>query len=412
MRKKTLERSDRFQPSDIGAADPRQDRKAAEEKIAHSLGFGTSRNRRNQLPRIEIRSAGIWILALVSVAFLLRYAKEVFIPIVLAILIAYALEPVVTALTRSKLPRSLAAATVLIVFLILSGATVHFLGGQAMTMLNQLPESTQRLREVLKASQGPDGDQGAIGKVKAVTNELEKTANELGAPTAPSQTPRVQVEAPLFRASDYLWVGSLAFFVFVAQATVVLFLVYFFLASGDLYKRKLVNIIGSRLSEKRLTVEILHEIDKQIKRFLLVQVVICLAVGLAIGIALWFLGFREPAVWGLACGVLNSIPYFGPILATAGVALVSLVQFTSLTKVAEVVGVVVLLTTLDGYLVKPELTGKAARMNQVAVFVGLLFWTWVWGVVGMILAVPVMVVIKSVCDRVPGLQPVGELLGE
>jgi predicted PurR-regulated permease PerM len=121
---------------------------------------------------------------------------------------------------------------------------------------------------------------------------------------------------------------------------------------------------------------------------------------------------KEPAVWGLFAGVANSIPYFGPLIVTGGLALVAFLQFESILTTAKVAGAAMIITSLEGFLLTPALMGRAARINGVAMFVSLLFWSWLWGVIGMIVAVPIMIVIKVVSDRIAGLQPIGELLGE
>jgi predicted PurR-regulated permease PerM len=357
--------------------------------------------------RNRILNYSLWVLMILSICVILRYAKEVFVPVVLAIFIAYILDPMVGLLARLRVPRSVAAAVVLLGVLGIAAGGLYGMRGQIAAMLDNLPRSAQKLRAMLQESQGASSDgQSALDKVKQAANELERAAGDVSGST------RVQPEEPLFSAREYLWVSSRAFFVFLTQATVVLFLAYFLLASGKLYKRKIVKLVGSRLSEKRVTVEVLDEIETQIKRYVLIQVAICAGVGAAIGLALWYLGLHEPAVWGLLSGVLNSVPYFGPILATVGVVLASFLQFGTLSEVTEVAAVVILLTTLDGYFLKPVLTGRAARINQIALFVALLFWTWIWGIAGMLLAVPIMVVIKTICDRIPELHPVSELLGE
>lgn len=161
-----------------------------------------------------------------------------------------------------------------------------------------------------------------------------------------------------------------------------------------------------------MTLEAINEINSQIERFLLIQVTTSALVGICTTVALWALGLNQPAVWGLAAGLFNSIPYFGAIIVTAGLALVAFLQFGTLTATLQIAGVALLITTLEGFLLTPSLMGRAARINGVAMFVSLLFWSWLWGIVGMIVAVPLMMVIKTICDRVENLQPIGELLGE
>jgi len=222
----------------------------------------------------------------------------------------------------------------------------------------------------------------------------------------------VQVEAPPINVSDYLMWGSLGIVAALGQFVLILFLVYFLLASGDLYRRKLVKIVGPSFTDKKLTVQILQEIDRQIEMFLLVQVFTSTIVAVATWLAFRALGVEQAAVWGVLAGIFNSIPYFGPVLVTGGTSLVAFLQFGNIRMAVLVGGLSLVITSLEGFLLTPWLTSRAARMNAVAIFVGLLFWGWVWNVWGMLLAVPLLMVIKAVCDHVEDFKGVGELLGE
>jgi predicted PurR-regulated permease PerM len=165
-------------------------------------------------------------------------------------------------------------------------------------------------------------------------------------------------------------------------------------------------------ARKKLTVQVLDRIADQIERFLLVQLFTSLVVGLATWAALWAVGLRQPAVWGLAAGVFNSIPYFGPIIVTGALTVVAFLQFGTFTMALSVAAIALAITTLEGWLLTPTLLSRTANMNQVAVFIGLIFWSWIWGVWGMLLAVPMLMVVKAVCDHIEDLQPVGQFLGE
>ena len=206
--------------------------------------------------------------------------------------------------------------------------------------------------------------------------------------------------------------GSVGIVAAAGQLLLILFLVYFLLASGDLYRRKLVKIVGPSLSDKKLTVQILEEIDRQIEMFLLVQAFTSTLVALATWLAFRALGVEQAAMWGVLAGVFNSIPYFGPVIVTGGTSLVAFVQFGNLRMALIVGGVSLLITSLEGFLLTPWLTSRGARMNAVAIFVGLLFWGWVWNVWGMLLAVPMLMVMKAVCDHVEDFKGVGELLSD
>ena len=189
----------------------------------------------------------------------------------------------------------------------------------------------------------------------------------------------------------------------------ILFLVYFLLASGDMYRRKLVKIIGTTLSEKKVTLQILEEIDRQIEMFLIGEVFTSVVVGVATWLAFRALGVEQAAVWGLLAGIFNSIPYFGPVIVTGATSAVAFLQFGNLRMAIVVGAVALLITSLDGFLLTPWLTSRATRMNAVAIFVGLLFWGWVWNVWGML---AVLMVMKAVCDHVEDFKGIGELLGD
>jgi len=150
----------------------------------------------------------------------------------------------------------------------------------------------------------------------------------------------------------------------------------------------------------------------QIGRFLLIQIATSTLIGVAMGVSLWLLGVNQAAMWGVTAGILNSIPFFGTIIVTAGLALVAFLQFGTLEMIALVAGVTLIVTSIDGFLLTPLLTGRFSKMNNLAVFTSLLFWGWLWGAPGILLAVPIMMVIKSICDHIEGLQPIGHLLGE
>ena len=222
----------------------------------------------------------------------------------------------------------------------------------------------------------------------------------------------LQVQDPPFKVSDYLWSGSMTAASFVNQMVMILFLTYFMLVADDLYKRKIVEFAGPSLSEKKVTVKILDDIANQIQRFLAIQVLTSLLVGAATGLALWALGLHQAAFWGFIAGLFNSIPYYGPLIVASALSAVAFVQFGSASMVGWVAGVSLVITTLEGNFLTPTLMGRAADMNRVAMFAGLLFWTWMWGIWGLLLAVPIMMALKAVCDHVEDLQPIGKFLGE
>ena len=357
---------------------------------------------------INVRGVALSIIAAAATIFVLRWAAEIFIPIVLSVLISYALEPIVGGLSRLRVPRVLASAVVVLALTGAFGYGVYALSDDAAAIVASLPTAATKLRQALR-----HGQSQAISDVQRAAQELQRTADETaGANPAPKGVQRVQIEQPAIDVKQYLSWGSASLVAFAGQAVLVAFFVFFLLASGDLFKRKLVKIAGPSLEKKKITVQILNEIDSQIERFLFVRVVTSVAVGVATWIAFRWVGLEQAGVWGIAAGVFNSIPYFGPVIVAAGTAVVAFLQFGTLGMAAYVSGISIVITSLEGWLLTPWLTSRAARTNEVAIFVGLIFWSFVWGIWGTLLAVPMLVAVKACCDRIEDLNPIGELLGE
>jgi len=351
-------------------------------------------------------------LTLIGVVLFLRYAGAVFVPIVLAVLLSYALEPLVARIVRWHVPRPLAAIFVIMATLTGFGFGAYALRPNFFAIVESAPETTRRLRTIIQRFDGA-GNSDTLDRIKEAASEIEKTAEVTAGPTpAKAGVTRVQVEPPRFRISDYLLPGSRGVAALAGEVTVVLFLIYFLLASGDLYKRKLVRLIGENFTQKRITVEALLEVDRQIERFLAVQIWMSIFVGVATGLALGLFGVEHAVIWGTAAGILNFIPYFGAVIAAAGIGIIAVVQFGTFTAGVEVAGIVLLIRVIEGGLLTPIMMGKVAGINGVALFVSLLFWGWLWGLIGTLVAVPIMMIVKTVCERIDGLQGVSELLSE
>lgn len=362
----------------------------------------------------DIRTLTLTVLAAIGLVLMLQYTQSILIPIVLGILMAYALEPFVTWLARVRVPRSIGAALVLILLVGVIGGAAYSLTDEVMQIVAQVPEAAQRLQQRVRVHK--KNGNGAVQQVQKAATSLEQTAQEASQQTQPVKPPpgitKVQIVEPAFKADDYLYWGGMGLMVALGQFAIILFLVYFFLVTGDLYKRKIVKIAGPHLWQKKLTVQILDDINLQIASFMRVQILTSVIVAVATMAALWYLGLNQWVVWGLAAGIFNSIPYLGPVLVSAGLGIVAFMQFDNVPRTIVVCAVAFAITSLEGFLLMPALMGRAARMNPVAIFVGLLFWSWIWGVWGAILAVPMLMMVKAVCDHIEELQPVGELLGE
>jgi predicted PurR-regulated permease PerM len=358
----------------------------------------------------DVGTIALVVIAIVGTVLLLHYARILLIPIVVGILLSYVLGPAVTSMARHHIPRFAGAAIVLSLLVGGVGLAGYTMSDDALAIVESVPDAAKRLAERVRSHRRqPDG---ALQKVEEAATQLEEAAQHAAPVKGVSGVPKVQIVEPPFNAREYLWSGGAGLAWFLGQTAMVLFLVYFLLVTGDLYKRKLVKIAGPTLTKRRITVQIMDEINLQISSFLRVQVVTSVIVAAATGVALWWFGVQNYVVWGLLAGIFNSIPYLGPVLVTGGLGVVTFMQFDDLLRTAYVCATALAITSLEGWLITPALMSRAARMNPVAIFVGLLFWSWVWGVWGTILAVPILMTIKAVCDRVEDLQPVAELLGE
>jgi predicted PurR-regulated permease PerM len=363
---------------------------------------------------VGVTGITLTVLTALVVVFMLQYMQAVLIPVVIGILVAYGLDPFVSALARVRIPRSIGAGIVVVTVVAGLGIGVYALSGQALQIVAQIPQAAQRIQERVK-SRGRHGA-SAIDQVQKAATELQKTAQvatETGGGTDKNAAvAKVQVVEPAFDANSYLYAGGVNLIGGAGQGAVILFLVYFFLVTGNLYKKKIVKIAGPALWQKKLTVEILDEINTQIENFIRVQLFTSALVAAVTIAALWYFGVRQYIIWGLLAGIFNSIPYLGPLIVTAGLGVVAFMQFDDVPRTVMVCSVAFIITSLEGFLLTPALMSRAARMNPVAIFVGLLFWSWVWGIWGAVLAVPMLMMIKAVCDHIEDLQPVGELLGE
>jgi predicted PurR-regulated permease PerM len=362
-------------------------------------------------PPLNVRNKAMVVLAVLGSVFMLHWARDVFVPLMLAILASYALMPIVNRLERLRLPRAAGAALLLAAILGGLGSTAYALSDEAGQFLDFLPEAAQKIRQVARAQRNSPAT--PLDKVQQAATQLEQAAAEGAANTSAAQrgVTRVQIERPRFDIKGYLWDLTPGLMASAAQLVVVVFITYFLLLAGSDFRRKMVRLAGPTLTEKRVTVQAMDEISSQIQRYLLLQVLISLFVGLATWLAYWALGVQHAAVWGVVACVLNFVPYIGSLLVTAGSALVGFVQFGSVDMALLVGGVSLLLHTITGNLIAPWLTGRTNRMNPVAVFVGVLAFGWLWGIWGLLLGVPILLIVKTVCDHVEGLKPVGELLG-
>ena len=352
------------------------------------------------------------VLALIALIAALYFARAFFVPLLIGILASYSLRPVVDWLQRLRIPRPLGAALVLAV---LAGGTswiAYSLADEAAGMIEKLPEAARKLRQELssKRSAAPT----PLQNVQEAASELQRAATDAAQPKGKSPAARA---APTMMPDPSSWLRDRALaqtallLSVAAQTPIVLLLAYFLLASGNHFRRKLVQLVGPSLSRKKDALHILEEIDTQVQLFLFVT----LASNALIAVVTWSafaaMGVEQAGVWGVIAGVLHFVPYLGPVLVAIAAGVAGFLQFGTLLHALAVAGVAMLIAGVIGLVFMAWLQSRFARVNAAVLFIALLFFGWLWGIAGLLLGAPMIAIAKVICDRVDSLKPFGELLG-
>lgn len=366
--------------------------------------------------RRPFNAGGLALTTLATIAFVftLQWAHSFFIPLIFGILVAYTLSPVVTWLERG-MPR-IAGVTIVMLGLLASTAVVAIsVYNEVQTIVDELPLATYKLASAIRRTN--DGKLGPLERLHSITDALKTAASSatdtgIGAKDAKAAAAQAPAKPPAFNLNDWLWAGALGVMAFIGQSTMILFLVFFSLLSGDTFKRKLVKLTGPSLSNKKITVHILDDINTSIQKYMFMLLIMNASLALITWIALHWFGLNNAGAWAVAAGLLHVIPYFGPLVAAVAMGFAAFLQFESFSMMFLVMGAFLIISTIVGMVITTWMTGRIAKMNETAVFIALLFGGWLWGIWGMLLCVPIIVVIKVVSERVEGMQPIAELLGE
>jgi predicted PurR-regulated permease PerM len=284
----------------------------------------------------------------------------------------------------------------------------YSLRGQVQTIIEQLPEAARTFSTALaRLRTNPAGN---IQKMQSAAAEVQKAAG--GTPVPKQSATLVVVDQPGFKLGNFLLAGSMGALGFLGQAIMVLFLTFFLLLGGDTFKRKMVRLTGPSLSKKKITVQILDDINDSIQKYLFMLLLTNALVAVLAWIAFRWIGLENAGAWAVASGLLHVIPYLGPGVTAAATGMAAYMQFESFSMAFLVFGASLAIATLVGTFVTTWMTGRIARMNAAAVFISLLFWGWLWGIWGMLLSIPIVVIFKVVSEHLEQLQPVAEVLGE
>jgi len=343
----------------------------------------------------DVRTAAVVGIFLLLAFGALYQARGFFLPVAIAVMLSLLLAPVVAGLHRLGLPESLGSLLVLFAFFVIVVVGAVRLAEPANQWMDDAPRHLRAIEEKLRNIKEP------VHRVADATERVENLATVDNQDTAMP----VQVERP--RLAWILLSGTREF---VALSVVVMILLYFLLASGDLFLRKLVAALP-RLSDKRRAVEMARQVRHDVSRYLLTITLVNAALASAATLAFALLGMPNPLLWGALAGLLNYVPFFGPVVTFSVVTMVSLLSFDSTGHALLVPAVYGAINFVEGNLITPLVIGRSLVLNPVAVFLSLMLWGWLWGIAGALLAVPLLAVLKLVCDNVEPLQPLGTFLG-
>jgi predicted PurR-regulated permease PerM len=359
---------------------------------------------------VEARGLALGILATIGTAFALSWAQTLLIPLLLGVIITYTLSPIVYWLERLRIPRVAGSVIVMATVLAALVLSAYSLRGQLQTIVEQLPVAAAKLSDSLKELR--KSQRGNLQKIESAATTMQSATINATPGGARQPVTQVDAEPTRFRLNDFLWESSVGAIAVGGQAAMVLFLVFFLLLGGDTFKRKLVRLAGPTLSRRKITVTILDDINRSIQKYMLMLVATNLLIVLLSWTALHFIGVDNAGAWAVAAGLLHLVPYLGPAVAAGATAMAAFMQFDSAAMALLTGGALLAIATFVGVVVTTWMTGRIAHMNAAAVFVSLLCWAWLWGIWGMLLSIPIVVITKVVAQHIEPLHPLAELLGE
>lgn len=335
----------------------------------------------------------ITIIATILIFHVLYFAASLLLPIAMAALLTMMLAPVVQLVERSGMPRAIAAALVVLSALVVLVVGAALLAAPLQIWIERVPHSFGKLEEQLQQFRRPLDD------LAKATEQLQEATNGR-VESGPQKV--VVVRPPL---SD-LMLGTPHV---LASMFSIFFLLFFLLAAGDTFLRKLVVIIPT-FKEKKRAVEIIRTIEGDISFYLMTFAAINVALGVVMGLVTAILGIPNPLLWGVMVAVFNFVPFIGAATSIGTLAVVGLITFDSIGWALVAPGIMLALAAISSELVTPLVLGRGLRLNPVAIFIAIMVWGWLWGIAGVLLAVPLLASFKIVCERIKSLAPIAEFL--
>ncbi len=347
-------------------------------------------------PRIDTKTFALLGLLTLAFLFTLYLARDFFLPVVIAVLLNFLLWPVVRALKAMWIPEKVGAAIVLAALLGGGGFGVYKLSGPASDWMAKAPSSLRLVARKVKPLQEP------VERMSEAARQVQKIT-DLDGQQGDARTVQIaddNLTTVVFNSTWSVLAGG-------AVATILL---YFLLASGDLFLRKIVRLVEDPKDKKRV-IRVARKLERSISSYLLTISAINLGLGLAVALALYLLEMPNPLLWGAMAMALNFIPYLGAVVGLAVISVVAFATFESLGVALTVAFVYLTLTAIEGLVITPIILGRRLTLNPVVVFVGLLFWTWLWGPVGSLLAVPLLATLRLFCEQFKSLHPLADFMG-
>jgi predicted PurR-regulated permease PerM len=348
------------------------------------------------------------VLAVLAVIAAAKIAEPFLIPVIVGILTSYALKPLVATLERWHIHRAIGSAIVLLLLTGVIAGGIFLLRDDATAAIAELPNAAHKVR--LAAHESARQPQGPMSHVRAAAEELNRAAAEAASGGKPVAAPAPAPEPS--QLQRWLSDQSSRALNVIVDIGIAALLAYFLLAVGDTFRRKLVRVAGPTLAARRITVEILDEIDTQVQRYLLTMVIINTLIGLATWGILAAFGMEHAALWGVVAAVLHIVPYAGSALTIVATGLAAFVQFEEVSRALFVALSVGIAATAIGMGLSAWIQGRAFRINAVTVFVALLFFGWLWGGWGLLVGVPLLAIAKTTIDRLPSLERFVPLLSD
>lgn len=341
-----------------------------------------------------VRSVALTLLVVMASFFTIYFARDVLMPIAAALVLQFVVSPVMRGFGRLRVPAPVGAAVIILGLLGTIGLGGYYLSGPASEWMERMPTVAQQLQERLRVLKAP------VEKVKRASDEVEKATAVGGSKV------EVTVRAPGFLEQIATGLRKT-----LVQIGIILGLLFFLLASGDMFKLKLVRVIP-RLTDKKRAVMILNEIERHVSAYLFTVLVVNVSLGAAVGLGLWLIGMPNAALWGVMAGILTFLPLIGSTIGSIVVTIAALLSFDSVTYALLAPAIYILVAIAEAQIVAPILLGRNLTLNPVVIMMSMLLWGWMWGIPGVLLAVPFLATIKALCDHIEPLAAIGEFLSD